>query len=139
VDLLVVVPSPTCPDSFRPQQSSARVNVMPQASSEPVAMTLNFSAVVTAVGVPVQGIGLALKVHVFGSVAVVPSWPLRFGPQQYAVPSVARPQVESKMLLPIPGTTVLNDTPPTMAVGRFDNVPGGPAPFEPNAKSAPQQ
>lgn len=113
--------------------------VSPQTCSAPTPILANFSEVVTGTGTAVQPKVRVLNSQLSDNSFEVPICPLLLLPQQYAVPSVARPQVLSKISFPVPGATDLNAT--VLATGVGTNCGGLvmlPAPPEPK-KIEPQQ
>jgi hypothetical protein len=94
--LLVVVPLPSCPKLFNPQQYAVPVVVRAQVAWSPAEISAN----VTLLGM-VTATGTLLLVSM-----PLPSWPLLFHPQQYAVPVVVRAQVEI-----LPASIAENETP----------------------------
>src|SRR2546422_11691889 len=95
-----VVPVPSSPRKFAPQQYAAPLVVTPQADAS-LALT------VVKVSPPATVAGVALPV-----VVPVPSWPNVFTPQHCAVPLVVTPHAKA-----CPALTVVKASPPATATG----------------------
>src|SRR6266850_2595534 len=120
----VVVPSPSWPDRFRPQQYAAPLASIPHVWSVPVAISTKDNPPATCTG--------SARFCVVPS----PSSPKRLKPQQYATPSVVRPHV-----LVIPATSCWNLRVPETGADRLRSVvvpsPSSPLKLPPQQCAAP--
>src|SRR5438477_233573 len=139
--LVLVVPSPSCPEAFQPQQDATPPGVIAQECRYPGNTVSKPAPLATATGTLLQGF---VPWHSSGPTAPFPSWPKLFEPQQYQAPPVARPHVRNN-----PARSAANVSPPATASGALlhgnwsveelqSSGPGAPAPRLAYT-SAPQQ
>src|SRR5204863_421158 len=119
----VVVPSPSSPSRFSPQQYAAPPVVTPQLWNDPALTAANLSPPATGTGV------------VRPAVVPSPSCPKKLSPQQYAAPPVVTPQV-----CQTPALSIVKRNPPATGagLGRYQGDDVDPTPSWPNT-SSPQQ
>src|SRR5919197_1798991 len=89
VAVAVVVPFPSCPSAFAPQQYPASPVVTPQLWNEPALSVAKVKPPFTGRGTMLQLTTVPRPAHF--SVVAAPSWPSALSPQQYAAPPDVRP------------------------------------------------
>ena len=89
VELAVVVPLPSWPLVFEPQQYPSPVVRTPHVWKKPALTLPNVRVPSTGKGVVLQASTASKPAHV--SVVAAPSWPSPLLPQQYAAPLDVRP------------------------------------------------